>query len=114
MQVIKVTDFTSNHLAVSAADGEDLNKVIVDHLKKKTPVSVDFVGIDLIISAFLNPAIGKLYGQFSSEEIRALVKIVHMSNDDAQLLKIVIEHAKKRFDSGYPEQDDSLDMVNED
>jgi hypothetical protein len=46
---------------------------------------------------FLNVAIGRLYGEFSEEEIRARLTVKDMEPDDLVLLKRVVETAKAYF-----------------
>lgn len=116
MPTLKVKEFTNNELAVSAAEGEKLNVAILKLFRSSDsePIVVDFDGIELIISAFLNPAIGKLYKDYSSDEIRRRLSIVNMNNDDKLLLKFVVEHAKKRFQTGGLEVKDDRDLLDED
>lgn len=109
---ILIKDFTQSSRAVSAHHGEKIYSEIVTHFKKKEPVILDFSGIELTITAFLNSCIGKLYGTFSSEEIKDMLDIQNLQNDEKRLLKLVIDKAKERF--GKPDSDiDNTDLVNE-
>ena len=47
--------------------------------------------------AFLNAAIGQLYGIFSEKQIRALLRAQDIEQDDLALLKRVVETAKQYF-----------------
>ena len=68
-------------------------------------------------SAFLNAAIGQLYGTFSEGQIRSLLKVEDIEPEDAVLLKRVVETAKlyfqdrQRFDQAVREvlEDDDDD-----
>jgi len=58
---------------------------------------LSFHNVSTLTSAFLNAAIGQLYGEFSEEQIRALLKVQDMQSDDLALLKRVVETAKEYF-----------------
>jgi len=63
-----------------------------------------------LTSAFLNAAIGQLYGNFTEEEIRNALTVKDIEQDDLALLSRVIETAKeyfknpKRADQAYREE----------
>lgn len=114
MKIIKIKDITKNNLAVSAADGELVFDRIVPSFESGEKVVLDFEGIELTITAFMNAAIGKLYGKYPTETIRGLLDIVNLQNEEKKLLQIVIEHAKMRFNKTYPTSLDNIDLFNED
>ena len=92
-----IKDIIGSERAISALDGEKVNSLIVDSLKSNNQVVLDFSGINITITAFLNSSIGKLYSQFSSDTIKSLLRIENLNNDDLELLKLVIDKAKLRF-----------------
>lgn len=109
-----IKDITGNNLAVSAADGDLVFEKVVEGIDKGEKVVLDFTGIDLTITAFMNASIGKLYGKYETETIRELLDIVNLQNEEKQLLRIVIERAKMRFNKTYPTSLDNIDLFNED
>ena len=114
MSTINISQITNSKRAISAADGEVVFNQIITAFDKQERVVLDFAGIELTITAFLNSSIGKLYSLYSSEDIRELLDIVNLPNDEVSLLKIVIDRAKQRFSKEYPEDLGSIDIVNED
>jgi hypothetical protein len=50
-----------------------------------------------LTAAFLNAAIGQLYGKFKEDQIRAQLKVKDMQPDDFALLKRVVDTAKQYF-----------------
>ncbi|KYG71761.1 uncharacterized protein DUF4325 [Roseivirga ehrenbergii] len=114
MKTIRVQDITQSHRAISALDGEVVFKKIIDSFGKNQPVMLDFEGIDLTITAFLNSSIGKLYSLYSSVQIKELLDIKNLPSEEVQLLKLVIDRAKERFSKEYPDELDNIDFVNED
>ena len=83
--------------AVSTDDGENLFKELNTHLKAGKIVDLDFQGVSLITSAFLNPAIGQLYSAYTGEQLNQLLKFSNVSEEDKALIKKVVERAKKYF-----------------
>ncbi len=94
---IRVLDVTGNNLAVSAEDGQAVHDKIAPVLREGRAVRLAFQGIDTVISAFLNAAIGQLYGEFPEEKIREQFSVVDMAQEDLVLLKRVVENAKAYF-----------------
>lgn len=110
MNKIIIKQVTGNSLAVSAFDGDKVFSQIINSFNKNENVELDFSEIDLTITAFLNSSIGKLYSLYPSEKIRSSLKISNLKQDEIQLLKLVIDRAKERFNN--PNSDD-IDLVNE-
>lgn len=94
---IRTLDVTGNNLAVSAEDGQLVHDKVAPLLREGRAVRLSFQGIDTMISAFLNAAIGQLYGEFSEGEIRERFSVVEMAPEDLVLLKRVVENAKSYF-----------------
>lgn len=96
MTVINIFDITGK-FAMTADEGREVYSRIVNEFQKGETVLLDFKNIEQSISAFLNPAIGQLYGNYSQEQIRSLLKLQNMSPGDQHILRIVVENAKKTF-----------------
>ena len=96
---IDVSQIVNKELATIREDGVLLYEEIGIGLDKKERVIVDFSNIKMIISSFLNAAIGKLYGDYSYDFIDENLEIVGLDEDDTELLKdIVIPNAKSFFE----------------
>jgi hypothetical protein len=93
----KVTAIVGGGLCVSSEDGQKVHDKIVPLLREGRPVALSFEGVDTLISAFLNAAIGQLYGEFSEEQIRQLLSVKDMTPEDLGILKRVVENAKRYF-----------------
>jgi hypothetical protein len=113
MTKLLIKEFTKSNRAISALDGEKVFQQITANFQINEPVILDFEGIELTITAFLNSSIGKLYGVYTSEQIKQLLDIVNLNNDEKRLLKLVIEKAKERFGKYNDTNDDNIDVVNE-
>jgi hypothetical protein len=74
---INVYEVVGGDSAIAAEDGQVLFSRIKTGISKGLDVEVDFANIHLIVSSFLNTAIGQLYSEFSDviiEEILYLTK----------------------------------------
>jgi hypothetical protein len=93
----KVTAIVGGSLCVSAADGQKVYDKIAPLMEKGRPVILSFQGVETLISAFLNAAVGQLYGKFSEDSIRELLSVQDMSQEDLATLKRVVGNAKRYF-----------------
>ncbi|MEX4003601.1 STAS-like domain-containing protein [Paraburkholderia sp. EG285A] len=98
-KVVSISEVVEGPLCISAEDGQRVHDVIAARLRAKEPVAVSFAGIETLISAFLNAAIGQLYGEFSEVTIRELLTVVDMNREDLALLKRVVDNAKMYFEN---------------
>jgi hypothetical protein len=94
---INVLEIVGNPLCVASDDGQKVCDAIAKALKEKRGVEVSFHNVKSLTSAFLNAAIGQLYGMFTPETIRGLVRVADMEKDDLGLLKRVVDTAKEYF-----------------
>lgn len=108
---VRVFDIVGGPLCTSSDDGQLVHDRIAPMLREGKRVALSFAQIDTVISAFLNAAIGQLYGEFKENEIRERLAIRDMAPEDLVLLKRVVENAKayfkdpKRFTEAVGEED---------
>lgn len=95
--IVRIFDIVGGPLCVSAEDGQRVHDKIVPLLRDGAKVVLSFEQVETLISAFLNAAIGQLYGEFPEERIRELVSVRDMDPQDTPILKRVIENAKLYF-----------------
>lgn len=95
---IKVVDVIGSNLGVSSEDGGAVFEKIQIALNARQSVELDFTGIDMLISAFLNAAVGKLVEKLSVEEIHQRVKFTGMADGDPELLEKVLENAHRYYE----------------
>ena len=95
--VLSIFEIVGSPLCVASSDGQKVCDRIEAALKEGQNVVLSFHNITTLTSAFLNAAIGQLYGTFSEEEIRSLLNVQDMQQDDIALLKRVVETAKQYF-----------------
>ena len=94
---LSLFEIVGSPLCVASSDGQKVYDRLAVAFKEERPVTISFHNITTLTSAFLNAAIGQLYGEFSEEQIRSLLKVQDMQDDDLALLKLVVETAKQYF-----------------
>lgn len=94
---IRVFEVVGSSLCVASDDGQKIYDQIAVALRKGRKVSLSFQNVDSLTSAFLNAAIGQLYGEFSEDQIRRNFSVKDMNTDDLGLLKRVVDTAKQYF-----------------
>ncbi len=94
---ISLFEVVGSPLCVASGDGQKVYDRLESGLKSGHRVVLSFHNVTTLTSAFLNAAIGQLYGTFDSEQIRSLLEVKDIERDDLELLKRVIETAKQYF-----------------
>jgi hypothetical protein len=95
--IIRVFDVAGTPLCVSSADGQLVYDKIAPLLREGRKVVLSFAQVETLISAFLNTAIGQIYGEFTEESVRERLTVRDMLPEDVALLKRVVENAKAYF-----------------
>ena len=97
-QIIRIADVVGSGLCIASDDGDKVHAKIADAIKRGDKLQLSFAGIQDLTSAFLNSAVGQLYGEFPEAQLKAsLLPPVEASPDDLTLLKRVVERAKEYF-----------------
>ena len=94
---IRVFEVVGNGFCVASDDGQKVHDQIAIALREARKVNLSFHNVESLTSAFLNAAIGQLYGEFSEEQIKTSISVKDMSGDDLGLLKRVVDTAKQYF-----------------
>jgi len=95
--VISPFEIVGSPLCVASDDGQKVYDRIAQSLRDGQKVIVSFYNVTSLTSAFLNAAIGQLYGKFSADQIRTNLQVKDMVPEDLALLKRVVDTAKEYF-----------------
>lgn len=99
---MKVIEVVGYGLCVSSEDGQKLFNQISKNFKDDRKVKLSFQDVTNLTSAFLNTAIGQLYGNFSEEFIKENLLYTDIEDDDKIIFKRVIDRAKEYFKNPNP------------
>lgn len=100
---IKPLDLFGPH-CVKAEHGEQLFASIVPALSDGHDVRLDFSGVQTLVSLFLNPAIGRLYGKFEQGFLDGHLHISGLDEVDQNVVSVVIQNAKDFYSKGKAER----------
>ncbi|MBI5185832.1 MAG: STAS-like domain-containing protein [Nitrospinae bacterium] len=95
--VIMPFEIVGSGICVSSDNGQKIHDQITKALREGKKVNISFLNIGSVTSAFLNAAIGQLYGEFAEETIKDSLSVSGMDQNDLVLLKRVVETAKEYF-----------------
>lgn len=95
---IPIARIVGGGVCVSASDGQKVYEIIQKAVAGGDRVILSFSGITRMTTAFLNAAVGQLYGEFSEEVIRQrLGAPIDFEPWHLARLKLVVERAKIYF-----------------
>ena len=106
---VSAYEVVGSPFCVASGDGEKVFELLAAALENERKVALSFRNVDVLSPAFLNTAIGQLYGPFPEEKIRSSIRLEDMKPDDQEMLKRVVENAKcyfrdpEGFDQAYEE-----------
>lgn len=96
---IVVSRLLDSSLAVATESGEKVYAAILTPLLNKEEVRLDFSGINIMTTAFLNAAIGQLYStdNFTSDFLNDHLELSNVQEEDKPLFAMVVKRAKEYF-----------------
>jgi STAS-like domain of unknown function (DUF4325) len=95
---ISIAQIVDGGICVSTDDGNKVHQVVYDEIKKGNRVKLSFSGVTRMTTAFLNAAIGQLYGEFNETDIRKhLAPPIDTEAWQLNRLKLVVDRAKAYF-----------------
>lgn len=94
---LSIFEIVGSPLCVASDDGQRVYDRIASAFKEDRNVTLSFLNVSSVTSAFLNAAIGQLYGTFKEDQIRSKLQVKDVQPDDLALLKRVVDTAKEYF-----------------
>jgi len=94
---LKIYEIVGSSICVASDDGQKVHDQIAAVLRNGKKAILSFLNVESLTSAFLNTAVGQLYGEFTEDQIRSGLSVSDMEQDDLVLLKRVVDMAKEYF-----------------
>ena len=91
---INIFSIVGSNFCVEAEDGEKVYELLRKALAEMKMVEISFLNVELLTTAFLNSAVGKLYGIFSEELLKKSLSVKEITPSGAVSLKRVVETTK--------------------
>lgn len=95
---ITISSIVGGGFCVAADDGQAVYKEIYRAISTGERVELSFFGVTRMTTAFLNAAVGQLYGEFSEDYLKSvMLPPVEFDEWHLKRLKIVVDRAKDYF-----------------
>lgn len=91
---IKLVDYVSFNSGVTPDEAAPIYGIISQSLKEGCSVKLDFAGVNMMTTAFLNVMIGTLYKDYNSAQLKEMLTFEHLSDSVALRIKKVTDNAK--------------------
>ena len=91
---INIVNIVGDTFCVEAEDGQKVFDLIKKALSEKRKVTLSFLNVEMLTTAFLNTAVGQLYRDFSEELIKESLQVENLSDSGKVSLKRVVDTAK--------------------
>ncbi|AKB18613.1 hypothetical protein MSWHS_1750 [Methanosarcina sp. WWM596] len=98
---VRIIETAGSSCCVAACDGQKVHDRIADDFHKNRKVDLSFAETNEITPAFLNAAVGQLYGTFPAELIEKNLSFTDLDPEDEASIKRVMERAKGYFEHAY-------------
>ncbi|MBD5833850.1 STAS-like domain-containing protein [Weissella confusa] len=100
-QVIKLFEILGKEKGLDQHDGEIIHEIIATNIKNQTKSIVDFSGLSVIPSFFINHAIGQLYSEYSSNTLNDYVSfdVDTLTPTQIKQIKIAMSIARTQLSS---------------
>jgi STAS-like domain of unknown function (DUF4325) len=95
---ITVKDVTGFN-CITMEQGEKIYQLLIDALREKKYVELDFEGIGIFASPFFNVAIGKLLKDYTSDVLNEYLKFINLNPTGREVLKLSIKNSQQYFKS---------------
>lgn len=97
MKTIKIIEMFDSRLCVSPSAGDRLKDKIESLLKESTSVTLDFEGVRVVTTTFLNHAIGYLVEPHGKDYISNNIKLLNSSHRIDDLYELVLVNAEDHY-----------------
>jgi len=108
--IMKVTVFDLvGANCVTYGDGQKVYDLVHPELQRARAVELDFAGVRVLVSLFLNAAIGRLLEDIAADELNRLLVISNLPPGGLETLKRVIENSDDFYHN--PQVREALDRI---
>lgn len=100
--MIKYEIIIKDELQSTSADNDKKGNIIYDRIKGIIAggggeITLNFIGVNILNTAFLNNAIGQLYSISDWDSLNFDINLTNFSHDALDLIKEVISSAREKY-----------------
>lgn len=111
-RTIKINDYITLNKGITSEEGDAIYKDILQAVREGVVVTLDFSGVELTTTAFLNVVIGNLYSAYTSEELKEKIKFKDVKDATALRIKKVTDNAKSYYSNQDRFSKDIEEVIN--
>lgn len=95
---IPIAQIVGGGICVSASDGQKVHDEIYKVVANRDCAAISFAGVTRMTTAFLNAAVGQLYGEFGEDDLKIyLAPPEDFESWHLSRLKMVVDRSKEYF-----------------
>ena len=108
--IVKVNDYVSCNKGVTPDEGQPIYDRLMGIFKDGNRAVLDFSGVEIATTGFLNVFIGNLYRTYTSDDLKGMLELENVSPSTAFRIKKVTDNAKSfyRDEEKYNESVESV------
>lgn len=112
-KTINIKQIINSSFCVDVTDGDKIYTLLYKSIKEKQPVNLSFKGIELVITAFLNVAVGKLYKDFDTQTINEFLNKTDLDESFESCWNKVITGAPKYYAGKEKIDSEMKELIND-
>ena len=91
---LKINEHITLNKGVTPDEGEIIFQILSEQFSQGNKVILDFTGVEMMTTAFLNVAIGNLYKTYNSDQLKEMMEFNGLTESIAMKIKQVTDAAK--------------------
>ncbi len=95
--LLRIYGIVGKTICAASRDGQKVYERLEKAFAANQPVMLSFQNVSIMTTAFLNVAIGQLYGKYAEDKIHDLLSFEDIADDDLELVHTVVASAKRYF-----------------
>ena len=97
LSILRIHGIVGKTICTASRDGQTVYERLEKAFEAEQPVALSFQNVSIMTPAFLNVAIGQLYGKYAEGKIDGLLSFRDITDNDLELVHIVIASTKRYF-----------------
>lgn len=91
---IKLVEQISCNKGITSEEAEPLYSAEIEAFNAGKTITLDFAGVEMITTAFLNVIVGRLYKDYDKEQLKEMLFFEGLTESIARRIKKVTDNAK--------------------
>lgn len=111
--ILKLVERISCNKGITAEEAEPLYAAEIEAFKSGNTITLDFTGVEMITTAFLNVIVGRLYKDYEKEQLKEMLFFEGLTEPIARRIKKVTDNAKLFYKDEQSYEKEVKEAINE-